>query len=308
MAYQDQIMRDLNRRISENPFVQATRAQARDQSTMLLRYPLNVEQADAPFILFTRHKANYNSSATTTGKVELVTKDHVSLYMPMGISFNDSANYDMAATGIVGNAVQAIAAGDPSKITMGDVTAVLEKASEGIGTIVGGALGAGASSLGGGRIGAILATVAGGVSGGGLAKSLAQEYQRHTQTTLNPREFMLYKSPGLRSFSFRFRFIPDSDQEAQQAEQIVYWFRKAMYPEKAGNYSYRFPDAIQIEFQNMTGVPRIPEVFLTNASITYNPNSMSYFKQDNRPVEINLSLDFKEMQPITRESIQNEGF
>jgi hypothetical protein len=80
-----------------------------------------------------------------------------------------------------------------------------------------------------------------------------------------------------------------------------------MYPTAAGQYSFNFPDAFQIEIKNMDGLPKLPEVFLESASVTYNPNSMSYFKQGNRPVEINLSLEFKELQPITRENV-DEGY
>jgi hypothetical protein len=57
----------------------------------------------------------------------------------------------------------------------------------------------------------------------------------------------------------------------------------------------------------MDGMPKLPEVFLESCNVSFNPNSMSYFKQGNRPVEIVMALAFKELQPITRENI-NEGF
>ena len=80
-----------------------------------------------------------------------------------------------------------------------------------------------------------------------------------------------------------------------------------MYPTAAGQYSFNFPDAFQIEIKNMDGMPKLPEVFLESCNVSFKPNSVSYFKQGNRPVEIVMALAFKELQPITRENI-NEGF
>ena len=56
---------------------------------------------------------------------------------------------------------------------------------------------------------------------------------------------------------------------------------------------------------NLQGIPLVPEMFLESASTTWNPNSMSYLRDvNNRPVELNLSLEFKELMPLTRESIK----
>ena len=266
---------------------------------IIARYPNSVEQTDDPFVLFTKHRAKYNNRGNTA-RVDMITTDHVSLYMPMGFAINDQAVFETAATGVLGGAASALISGaDPTNVTRSDVTAIAMNSAEQLGTAAGGII----SSRVGGIVGAIL----GGIGAGTVAKAAAQEYSKQAQVSVNPREFMLYKSPGMRNFSFRFRFIPDSEGESKVAEEIVKWFRRGMYPTAAGQYSFNFPDAFQIEIKNMQGIPKLPEVFLESCSVTFNPNSMSYFKQNNRPVEINLSLEFKELQPITRENI-NEGF
>lgn len=262
------------------------------------RYPSTVESQEAPFILFTRHKAEYNSSPTSSG-IRTNPQGHVSLYMPMGISINDNMVYENAATGLSGAGIDSLINGvNPENFTQNDAIAAVQQfgdeAAMATGGIIGSKLGAAGALLGGAGVGT-------------LAKSAISEAQKRTQISMNPREFMLFKSPGMRNFSLQFRFIPDSIEESQTAERIIKWFREGMYPERAGSISFRFPDAFNIKFSNISGVPKIPEVFLESASVTYNPNSMSYFRIDNRPVEVNLSLEFKELQPITRESIQ-EGF
>lgn len=270
---------------------------------IIARYPNSVEQTDDPFVLFTKHRAKYNNRGNTA-RVDMITTDHVSLYMPMGFAINDQAVFETAATGAIGGAASALLSGaDPTNVTRADVTAIAMNSAEQLGTAAGGVAG----SLVPGRVGGIVGGILGAVGAGAVAQAAAQEYNKQAQVSVNPREFMLYKSPGMRNFSFRFRFIPDSEGESKVAEEIVKWFRRGMYPTAAGQYSFNFPDAFQIEIKNMQGIPKLPEVFLESCSVTFNPNSMSYFKQNNRPVEINLSLEFKELQPITRENI-NEGF
>lgn len=270
---------------------------------IIARYPQNIESTDDPFVLFTKHKAQYNTRGGNS-RVDLIATDHVSLYMPMGFAINDQAVFETAATGVAGGAAAALISGtNPANVTQADVTAIAMNSAEQLGTAAGGLAG---SALPG-RVGGIVGGILGAVGAGTVAQAAAQEYNKQAQVSVNPREFMLYKSPGMRNFSFRFRFIPDSEGESRAAEEIVKWFRRGMYPTAAGQYSFNFPDAFQIEIKNMQGIPKLPEVFLESCGVTFNPNSMSYFKQNNRPVEINLSLEFKELQPITRENI-NEGF
>lgn len=270
---------------------------------IIARYPNSVETTDDPFVLFTKHKAKYNTRGGNS-RVDLIATDHVSLYMPMGFAINDQAVFETAATGVAGGAAAALISGtNPANVTQADVTAIAMNSAEQLGTAAGGLAG---SALPG-RVGGIVGGILGAVGAGTVAQAAAQEYNKQAQVSVNPREFMLYKSPGMRNFSFRFRFIPDSEGESRAAEEIVKWFRRGMYPTAAGQYSFNFPDAFQIEIKNMQGIPKLPEVFLESCGVTFNPNSMSYFKQNNRPVEINLSLEFKELQPITRENV-NEGF
>ena len=270
---------------------------------IIARYPNSVETTDDPFVLFTKHRARYNTRGGSS-RVDLSSTDHVSLYMPMGFAINDQAVFETAATGAIGGAAAALISGtNPANVTQADVTAIAMNSAEQLGTAAGGAAG----SLVPGRIGGIVGGILGAVGAGTVAQAAAQEYNKQAQVSVNPREFMLYKSPGMRNFSFRFRFIPDSEGESRVAEEIVKWFRRGMYPTAAGQYSFNFPDAFQIEVKNMQGLPKLPEVFLESCNVTYNPNSMSYFKQGNRPVEINMAIEFKELQPITRESV-NEGF
>jgi len=266
---------------------------------IIMRYPQRSEADDSPFILFTRHRASYDSASTSTGQIQLTTNEHVALYMPMGININDNMVFETVGTGIVGAAYDQIVQGvDPNNISMDDLKAITNEFGDEVAMGIGGAIG---SKLG------IAGAFLGGGAAGGIVKNVIQESQKRNQVSMNPREFMLFKSPGMRGFSLSFRFIPDSEQESKSVNSIIEWFRTGMYPEKNGVLAFKFPDSFQLEFNNVEGIPKIPEVFLESASTTYNPNSMSYFRLNNSPVEINLSLEFKELSPITRSAV-TEGF
>lgn len=286
-----------------NRIFDPVRQEANKPGGIISRYPNSVDQTDDPFVLFTKHKAQYNTRGGNS-RVDLITTDHVSLYMPMAFSINDNAVFETAATGVAGGAAAALISGtNPANVTQADVTAIAMNSAESLGTAAGGLAGSAVP----GRVGGIVGGILGAVGAGSVAQAAAQEYNKKAQVAVNPREFMLYKSPGMRNFSFNFRFIPDDEGESRAAEEIVKWFRRGMYPTAAGQYSFNFPDAFQIEIKNMDGMPKLPEVFLESCNVSFNPNSMSYFKQGNRPVEIVMALAFKELQPITRENI-NEGF
>ena len=83
-----------------------------------------------------------------------------------------------------------------------------------------------------------------------------------------------------------------------------------MYPKVTANdLMYKFPDVFSITFGSIGDevLPKIAESALTNATMNYNPNSMSYFSYKGQPVEISMTLSFQELMPLTAENIE-EGF
>lgn len=263
------------------------------ESAKIYRYPLSIDASGAPYVMVTRHKASYAANS----RVVMEGSGHCALYMPMGISIADSMSYETASTGIVGGIMNSPGVNVDS-FSAEDLTAA---ALKGAPTALGTAFAAASSKLGAGLVSSLLG---GGLAAGGIS-SYVNEKKKIAQVTINPREFMLFKSPNLRSFSLRFRFIPDSSDEANAVDDIVKWFREGMYPETDGVFAFSFPYAFQIQFMNLQGIPLVPEMFLESASTTWNPNSMSYLRDvNNRPVELNLSLEFKELMPLTRESIK----
>ena len=241
-----------------------------------LRYPENLDGTFAPWILFNTQRPQYNRRINSA-KVSS-TGDSVGLYFPTGHTVADELNYDTGELGFLGGVIDKFTGGGP---TNDSVQNLVESAR-----------------AAGGVAGRAAAFAAGG----------ADVYNRANRRVANPQEFMLFKSPGMRSFSFSFTFVPQSQSEADTVPRIIQFFRKAAYPVELDTLEYQFPDTFSVSFQQSPDdIIRMPELACTGVSVTYNPNSMSYFSNGNQPVETTMELSFTELRPISR-SLVEEGF
>ena len=328
------------------PFVMFRRHQARYD-----RYrgsaPVRADRPDDPSVrdrALTRRRSTRlqrTLNATPVRAFSAPTEDLVGLYIPAGFSVQDSANWEEVGNGIIGRYIQSLQNGtgfadvesfftnafnrglsDPDATALlysnigqaaaagglGLATGALGKTSAGLGRIPG------LNTLGRivGGVGSTQASVITGLLSFGALQQASEELRKTAQTTLNPRQFMLFSNPGIRNFSLSFNFVPVSAKENDMVHDIVRWFRTAMYPELSQTgLGYIFPDAFEIRFENVgveegggnRSIPLIPEVVLTSASTTYNSDSMSYFERDKRPVSIQLDLQFTELEPITKENV-----
>ena len=275
-----------------------------------LRYPIDIGDRGTPFILFTSHKAVYKKGNTQTQKIG---NKSCALYLPPGFQVADIMRYEGAAVGAVGKIMdQGIdfftgARGEDAS-SFGDYT--LEDLKEVALTQAGTAAQA-IGGLGAAKIGGLGAGILAAVGMDSIGVAIDATRAKRMQTGMNPQEFMLFKASNARQFSFTFNFLPKSGAESNAAIDIIKYFRTRMYPTVAANdLMYKFPEVFTIDFRSIEedAIPKIAESALTNATITYNPNSMSYFKQGNRPVEIGLTLSFQELMPLTSENIEEGGF
>lgn len=264
------------------------------------RFPTNVEDNNRPYVLFSTHKAQYNNVGSATNKVP--TTNSVALYLPPNYNVNDIIRWENESTGAVGFLFERY--GTEGRISQDDFKAVAEAVAVERASSIGGAIAAGLSFVGAGA----LAGIAGGAGTASVVGNVKSELLKDYQRTLNPRDFMLFKAPGIRQFGFNFIFIPSNKTELEAIPKIIKFFRAASYPSlHADGIQFNFPDAFTIKFGNSPSLIKMPEVVCIGTSITYNPNSMSYYKLDNTPVEINLQLSFQELQPIER-SLVEKGF
>ena len=148
-----------------------------------------------------------------------------------------------------------------------------------------------------------------GVGGGAtLGKAIGDEMARRMGKVLNPNEYMQYKNTQLRSFTFSWKFLPDSIKESVACTNIIATFRGAAHANRKSPVTLTVPDQVITSFHGVDGMVNMPPTVISNVSVTYNPNAASFFKADGKPVEIDLSITLNEIMPIYRDDVEKKGY
>ena len=250
----------------------------------MLRFPIEDYSPELPWLLFTSYNAEYSFSGNMT--VDPRTKEEIALYMPTGFTVNDTLAYTDAAGGWVSAVAE----------SFGQVGSLAE-------------LGRSALTAGGDIARRAATAVAQGAADALTPGSdVTSLVNRARGRVLNPNRFSIFEAPGLREFSFTFKMIPQSRQEADAIPKIIKSFRSAAYPGITDSrIEFTFPKVFKIKIINSEQTIRIPYVACQSISVNYNPTSMSFFEYKNTPSEIDLTLSFKELSQLTKDQIE-EGF
>ena len=128
---------------------------------------------------------------------------------------------------------------------------------------------------------------------------------------------VVFEGMERRDFSFTFKMMPKSKEEAVNVDNIVRTFRFYSAPSfdpKGTSRTFIVPATFDIEYFYQGGrnnfLNRISTCVLTNCNVTFGGERVQFFKPLGKgapPVETSIELSFKELEVITREKI-NEGF
>jgi hypothetical protein len=127
---------------------------------------------------------------------------------------------------------------------------------------------------------------------------------------INPQVDVIYISPELRQFTFDFLFSPQNAKDAQTIAQIIKELKFHSAPEMLsggigiGRY-YVPPSEFDIEF-SVTTMGRISTCVLQNITLDYAPSGTAFYN-NNQPVNTRMTLQFKELEFMTKELIE-KGF
>lgn len=245
----------------------------------MLRFPVENYSFDLPWLLFTSYEVDYAISGKTTKRPG--TADSVALYMPTNFSINDQLTYSSHQGGWAQGIAGAFEGRDDFLRAAGEVGASL------------GARGARSFAQG----------VSDFLTPGADVTGI---WDRSRGRVTNPNEFIMFQSPSIRTFSFNFELMPESREEADVIPRIIKFFRLSAYPDiSSTQLDYIFPKVFKILVVDpFASTIFIPEVACESVGVAYNPDSMSFFSYNNMPVKVNLSLTFKELQPISKTDIE----
>ena len=143
---------------------------------------------------------------------------------------------------------------------------------------------------------------------------------------INPNLELLFSSPKLRNFTFRFDFAPNDDEDAQVSRHIMRVFRQGMQPTGYGgrrennvigssNIFIGAPRVFRIGYFNGTsrirGLPIHKICALTQVSTNFPPENVYQSFADSRavsnPVRSTMELAFTELTPIFAEDYLGDG-
>lgn len=175
------------------------------------------------------------------------------------------------------------------------------------------------AALGGGLAGSVtLGATAGPVAanyGAGLALQVpgaGEALSKASGVAANPKKEQLFKAVDYRTFSFTYQFFPRSPEEAANVRDIITEFKLHMHPEfkdATGNFLYIYPSEFDIVYyqngKENLNFPRHTSCVLTDMSVAYTPQGILTTFPDGMPTQINVSLTFKELALLTKESILN---
>lgn len=142
---------------------------------------------------------------------------------------------------------------------------------------------------------------------GMISDSAGSAFDRATGTILNPYSALQFTGIELRSHSFKYKFSPNNRAESKVIKDIIKEFKLRMLPEKTG-LLFNFPDVCTIEFADSNkALYFFKNCYLKSMNVNYAPaGTPAFFVKaggGDDPVEVELSLEFGEIEPVTRNDV-----
>ena len=211
--------------------------------------------------------------------------ENVQLYMPSGLQFQDSATYNNIDLGVISAARRGINA------TKSGTS--LEKEFSGADELM--------------VAGLKLADQF------GLDSSLIGAEQLARGVAFNPQTALAFEGVNLRTFSFAFTLVPESEKESKDIRDIESFFRKYLYPRATG-FVMHYPPIFSIRFfdgqsdKESRYMPMIHDSYLTGLDVQINPSGNSFHRNSDgyAPTATQITLSFAEGRMLSRHDIYHK--
>ena len=196
-------------------------------------------------------------------------------------------------------------------------------AADAYGQIVGGqataeVIGSTMKRLGEGLSEGMMKTAAGAIGAIPGMQGTREAYEAAQGAIVADRMELAFKGLNKRKFQFQFKFLPKNKREADEVRNIIFAFRANAAPEFVGGNragrKMRVPNTFDIQYMydgnENQYLQKISTCVLENITVTYGGDRFRTFTPNEEgapPVETQCTLEFSEMELITKERIF-EGF
>jgi len=240
-----------------------------------LTYPSDLIRREEFFINFRAIQREYPSRKSPASNDKRLAS--IRLPFPGEISTGYGQSYNNIEAGTLGAAVQDIAAS-------GSVWEGAKKAATGM------ALKLGEKAIG--DTAANLAKLSAGVS-------------------RNPHMAVLFEGTEFRKHSFAFKLTALNPADSAAIHTIVKAFKYFSSPFMVGE-TYTFPDEWEIQFMSAQNGPlnsmfTIGRSVLQNVGVKYGTEGAAVFTRDNAPLTVEITLDFQEVNLVSKDDIADQN-
>lgn len=183
-------------------------------------------------------------------------------------------------------------------------TAAFSALSKGAGEIGRALEGGGDAKRTGGLAGEVLTALA--IDKGPMGKEMGIA----SGMAANPKKEQAFKNVDFRTFTFEYNFAPRTEAEAENVMSIIRAFKYHMHPEfkSSDAFLYIYPSEFDIAYYKGAGenlyIHRHTSCVLTECNVNYTPNGVFSTFPNGMPTSINLSLSFKELMLLSKETIE----
>ena len=138
-------------------------------------------------------------------------------------------------------------------------------------------------------------------------------FTRATGKVLNQNLELLFSGPGLRTFSYNFRFTPREEREARMVRSIIKMFKKAMAPRLSDKKLFlESPHVFKLKYYYKNGqehpfLNKIKTCALTNFNIQYAPDGSYMTYDDGSMTSYTVNMSFGELNPIYEKDIDESS-
>ena len=138
-------------------------------------------------------------------------------------------------------------------------------------------------------------------------------FSRAAGKVLNQNLELLFSGPGLRTFSYNFRFTPREEAEARMVKSIIKLFKKAMAPRLSESGIFlKSPHVFKLKYYYKNGqehpyLNKIKTCALTNFNIQYAPDGSYMTYDDGSMTSYTASMSFAELNPIYEKDIDESS-
>lgn len=140
--------------------------------------------------------------------------------------------------------------------------------------------------------------------------SLREGVELNVGKALNSHLAALFENVGFRSHEFTYKLIAKNENESKEIRNIIQILKYAMHPalSSQGNV-FEYPDEWYIHFRKgyRENLYDFAPCVLTNFNVQYNGSNVPVFFEDTlAPVDIDITLQFQEVEILTKDKIEKE--